>query len=74
MEFFDKLLMLEERLWNLRLSKTKKIYLSAQDIQDKMRNNASIPTSMFNATKSDYIVKSNDIYESSLIKKRVKRW
>lgn len=56
------LMKLEERLWYLKMSRTKKVYLSIKEIQDKMRNDEPIPTSMFNATKTDYIVKARTIH------------
>lgn len=67
MDLFVTLINLEERLWKLKMAKTKKVYLSIQEIQEKIKNNESMPASMFNATKTDYIVKA-----TRLIKKRVR--
>lgn len=56
MDLLITLMNLEERLWKLKMSKTKKVYVSTEEIQEKMRNNEPIPTSIFNTTETDYIV------------------
>lgn len=70
MNLYIILMKLEERLWNLKMSKTKKTYLNIKEIQGKMRNNEPIPTSIFSATKTDYIVKPKTIHGPKLVKKR----
>ena len=53
MSLIDTLMDLEDKLWKYKMSKTKKTYLSIEEI---MRNNEPMPTAIFSATKTDYIV------------------
>ena len=62
MSLLYELTILKEKLWKLKMYRTKKVYLSVKEIQDKMQNNEPMPTSIFNATKTDYIVKARTIY------------
>lgn len=52
------------------MSKTKRAYLNVHEMQEKMENNEPIPTSMFNTTKTDDIVKARTIHGPRLVKKR----
>lgn len=63
-----KLMELEDKLWEFRLSRTKGVYLSIKEIQDIMRKNEPMPTAIFSAKKIDYIVKPRNIYGPKLVK------
>lgn len=63
---------LENKLWEYRLSRTKGAYLSIKEIQDIMRNDEPMPTAIFSATKTDYIVKPRTIHGPKVKSKRKK--
>lgn len=52
------------------MKRTKKVYLSTKEIQDKMRDNKPVPTSIYNATKTDYIVKTRTIHGPVLARRK----
>lgn len=64
MGILETLLKLEDRLWNLKMRRSKKVYLSCKEIQELMRKDAPIPTNIFNAERKEYIVKARTIYGS----------
>ena len=69
MDLKSKLIELKEKLWELQMHRTKKVYLSAEELQNKMRNNEPIPTNIYNTTETTSVVPSTTIYESKLVKK-----
>lgn len=62
MSIIDKLMSLEQRIYELRLRRSKKVYLTSKEIGELMRKGEPIPTNMFNAEKRDYIVKARTIF------------
>ena len=52
------------------MAKSKGVYLTVPEIREKMINNEPMPTNIFNATKTDYIVKPTIIHGPRLTKKR----
>lgn len=62
MNILDVLMNLEDRIWKLRLKRSKKVYLSIKEIQEIMKKGEPMPTSIFNAEKKEYIVKARTIY------------
>ena len=62
MSLIDTLMDLEDKLWKYKMSNTKKTYLSIEEIQEIMRNDRYMPTAIFSATKTDYIVKPRTIH------------
>ena len=62
MDIIDKLMSLEQRIYELRLRRSKKVFLTAKEIGELMKKGEPIPTNIFNAEKKDYIVKSRTIF------------
>lgn len=44
------------------MKKFKPRFLTVKEIREKMKNNEPIPTAIFSATKTDYIVKPRTIF------------
>lgn len=62
MNIIDKLMSIEQRIYELRLRKSKKVFLTSREIGELMRKGEPIPTNIFNAEKKDYIVKARTIF------------
>lgn len=67
-----KLTILEEKIATLKLRRSKKNYLTTKEIREHLLKGESLPTNIFNAKKTDYIVKPRTIYGPTLTKKRKK--
>lgn len=63
---------LENKLLEYKLSRTKGAYLSIKELQDIMRKGEPMPTAIFSATKTDYIVKARTIHGAKVKSKRKK--
>lgn len=62
MSIIDKLISIEQRIYELRLKRSKKVYLNSKEIGELMKKGEPIPTNIFNAEKKDYIVKARTIF------------
>ena len=62
MDIYSTLLDLEERIYELKMKKTKSGFITVDEIQERMRNKEPMPTAFFHTTKTDYIVKARTIY------------
>lgn len=62
MSIIDKLISIEQRIYELRLKRSKKVYLTSKEIGELMKKGEPIPTNIFNAEKKDYIVKARTIF------------
>ena len=67
-ELLYKLSLLEDKLYMLKMKRTKHVSLTITEIQERMRNHEYIPTNIFNTTKTDYIVKDRSIHGPNGIK------
>ena len=65
-----KLTILNEKLMVLKSKESKKRYLTTKEIREHLLKGETIPTNIFTAKKTDYIVKPRTIYGPVLKKTR----
>ena len=63
---------LENKIYEFKIKNTKGGFITIDEIQARMRNHQNMPTAVFHATKTDYIVKTSSIHGPK-IKKRSRR-
>ena len=65
-----KLTILKEKLLVLKLKESKKRYLTTKENREHLLKGENLPTNIFTAKKTDYIVKPRTIYGPTLKKTR----
>ena len=72
MHIYSILLDLEEKLYELKMKKTKGGFITIDEIQERMRNKEPMPTAFFHTKKTDYIVKTRTIHGPKVKKRRIR--
>jgi len=70
MDIYYILMDIEERIYDLKMKRTKDGFITIDEIQEKMRNKEPMLTAVYHAKKTDFIVKARTIHGSKPQKRK----